>query len=716
MTTDDRDGASGSSPGEKWALAYARAGHPLFPVKPRDKTPLTPHWREDATTDAATILGWLAQHPTMNIGLPTGFAFDVLDVDAKHDGPASLERLCADLGIALPTTATAQTGGGGRHYCFAPHPGLKSGANVFGAKYPGLDIRARGGYIVAPPSTHESGKPYGWLKGLGLLTVDPAPWPPALLGAIAGKRTSARDDGLRGVAEGSRNATMAEWVGRWIARGLNKDDVTARALTRDETNVPPLGVEVVTDMVERLWAAEQAKPKPLYHLTDTGNAERFRDQHRHHARYCPQMREHGWFIYDGTKWVRDARLQVDQWMKETLLGLYEESKSLDGDAGVAMRRWALQCESEVRRQQALRSARSEMVIEATEFDRDPYILNCPNGTLDLWTGERREHRPDDLCTKVTRAAYHPEARDPLWDAFLVEKIPDLATRLWMQKVAGHVLTGDRQEDIVINIHGASRTGKTTFCSALREMLGDYADGANADTFMAGRSEAIHGNRPDLAKLIGLRLVVSAEAEEHMRLNEALVKEVAGCDIITAAAKYENPISFKPTFFWIFYGNHQVKVREEEEAIWNRIRVVPFEVAVEKEHEDQSIRDHLVNDAKAHEAILAWAVEGLRAYHVERLRPLPALVERSTGRYRNKMSILNDFIEAECLRADKAPAGTLRSRYETWFGEQPREYGKSKLGMREWAEKLRALGCEDVKGTGGVRYWLGISLKPRGVAR
>jgi len=143
------------------ALRYAKHGWPVFPCRPGEKAPATPHGFQDATTDLPTIIrSWTAM-PNANIGIATGERSNlaVLDVDPRNGGEETLRealRLHGD----LPETPTAATGGGGQHYFFLlPEGGLKSGPLL-----PGLDLKANGGYVIAAGSLHPSGGVYGWTQ------------------------------------------------------------------------------------------------------------------------------------------------------------------------------------------------------------------------------------------------------------------------------------------------------------------------------------------------------------------------------------------------------------------------------------------------------------------------------------------------------------------------------------------------------------------------
>lgn len=143
------------------ALTYARHGLPVFPCRPDNKAPKTPHGFKDAATNEATIIAWWRRWPEALIGMPTGWASGVwvLDVDFPA-GPASLAHLEAKIG-PLPKTLEQITGSGGRHMFFAMVDGIeiKNSTSKLG---PNLDVRGVGGYVIVAPSIHPSGNRYQW--------------------------------------------------------------------------------------------------------------------------------------------------------------------------------------------------------------------------------------------------------------------------------------------------------------------------------------------------------------------------------------------------------------------------------------------------------------------------------------------------------------------------------------------------------------------------
>jgi hypothetical protein len=165
-----------------WWVTDGRCACPLgadcgspgkHPIGKLDGRWMAPRGVHDATDHRPTIVRWWTLAPDANIGLPAdanGLA--IVDVDPRHQGHLSWLRLQLLLtdhdpeqhgDRPWPTTVVQTTGSGGEHHLFAaPASGIASTKRAFGAAYPGLDTRGRGGYVVAAPSTHASGGVYRW--------------------------------------------------------------------------------------------------------------------------------------------------------------------------------------------------------------------------------------------------------------------------------------------------------------------------------------------------------------------------------------------------------------------------------------------------------------------------------------------------------------------------------------------------------------------------
>jgi len=143
------------------ALDYAARGWPVLPLVHCAKRPLTRRGVSDARTDERALCAWWEQWPTAGVGIATGerSGLVVLDVDPRNGGGTSLRRLQHEHG-GLPSTATVCTGGGGAHVYLRAAGQVRSRVPLPG--YAGLDLKADGGYVAAPPSIHASGRRYEW--------------------------------------------------------------------------------------------------------------------------------------------------------------------------------------------------------------------------------------------------------------------------------------------------------------------------------------------------------------------------------------------------------------------------------------------------------------------------------------------------------------------------------------------------------------------------
>lgn len=226
------------------ALALASLGYRVFPChsvingcctcggkqkcKP-GKHPLTQHGFKDATTDEATIRSWWSQYPYANVAIATGERVWVLDEDLCHGGDKTLAALIAEHG-ALPNTPTVRTGGGGRQFYFRYPEGatIRSRSPVA----VGIDVRGDGGYVVAPPSIHLSGRLYEWEADLDTPLADAPAWlveivadrpatkPVAVMQRLVMGSSEPHDFANHaGAGEGQRNSTLCRLIGVHLSRG-----------------------------------------------------------------------------------------------------------------------------------------------------------------------------------------------------------------------------------------------------------------------------------------------------------------------------------------------------------------------------------------------------------------------------------------------------------------------------------------------------------------
>ena len=351
----------------------------------------------------------------------------------------------------------------------------------------------------------------------------------------------------------------------------------------------------------------------------------------------------------------------------------------------------------------------KLKISMAQLDQHPLWLNTPGTTLDLETGKAWPNRIEDLITKVTGARYDPKATCPKWLAFLERMVPDLEVRAFLQRSVGYSLTDDTSERCLWFFYGIGRNGKSTFLDVMRDMLGDYASNTAASTLMVKS----HGDdrRNDIAILRGARFVSASESEEGQRLAESLIKQLAGGeDKVTARLMYAEFFSFKPTFKIFLATNAKPVIRGTDQAIWDRIHLVPFEVRLSEEQIDRGLAAKLKAER---DGILNWALDGYRAWRAQGLRAPKAVVE-ATAEYRREMDHLGGFIEERCMLLDavSGAAGQVYVAYRDWA-----EANGIRLPMTQKAMSLnlKARGFESKKDGRGVMVWIGLGLKPVGGA-
>lgn len=220
------------------ALLYAQRGWSVLPVQSGGKVPLISGWPNRATTDSATISHWWGdKFPGAGIGIVTGrpSGLVVLDIDGQR-GEGTLRALQEQHG-ELPQTYAVRTGGGGRHLYFAYPPDqlVRNSAGVLG---PGLDIRGDGGFVVAPPSMHQSGNRYQWVMNG---KHDLASLPEWLLKVICDQSglRPASGKGTEKICEGQRNTTLTSLAGAMRRRGMTSESIEAALWAENQARCDP---------------------------------------------------------------------------------------------------------------------------------------------------------------------------------------------------------------------------------------------------------------------------------------------------------------------------------------------------------------------------------------------------------------------------------------------------------------------------------------------
>jgi len=524
----------------------------------------------------------------------------------------------------------------------------------------------------------DTGEKYKWLVGkdVSILQIESLDE----LGLEFRKASTAeRDEGGK-IPEGTRSDTLTELAGTMRARGMSVQAIEAAIRAENQAQCdPPLSEDELERTIfrsVRKWERGElqiveATPPEQYHYTDMGNAARFAVQHHGSIRYCYGWAK--WLGWDGRRWAPDQMGRAEALAKETVRSMYAEaSRTDDKEERKRLSRHAMQTEAAYRITMMMKLARSEegIPVAIESLDVDPWLLNAENGTLDLKTLQLREHRQDDLITKLTPTPYLPDAKAPRWEKFLAEIFDGNEENIgYVQRGLGLSLTGSTREHVLFIPHGRGANGKTTLLEAVRATIGsDYAQRAPVQLLLKKRGETVP---TDVARLRGARFVSATEPDKSKWLAEALVKSLTGGDRLTARFMRQDYFEFQPTHKIWLATNHKPVIKGTDHAIWRRIRLIPFTVIIPEEKQDKDLLEKLKEEAPG---ILAWMVEGLRKYHQDGLSA-PDDVVSATREYQLEMDIVGIFLAECCVEEAGAEvkASELYKTYKRWcddYGQRP----------------------------------------------
>lgn len=276
------------------------------------------------------------------------------------------------------------------------------------------------------------------------------------------------------------------------------------------------------------------------------------------------------------------------------------------------------------------------------MDAVPTLLNTQAGILDLETFETTPHDPLMNMTRITESSYSGQISN-LWSGFLEQVLPDPEVRGYLQRLVGLSLLGHVPEHTLPILKGSGANGKSTFINAVVHALGSYAHTAEPTLFMSNFADA-NAASPALIQLRGKRFVATVETEDGKKLASSLVKHITGGDSITARALHKMPVTFKPSHSAFMATNYTPEVDGTDQALFRRLKIIPFDVVVPKEDRDPNLGRKLEEDA---DSVLTWAVEGLKSYLKDGLQE-PAAISGATTEYQHESDAVGRFISEELV--------------------------------------------------------------------
>ena len=440
-------------------------------------------------------------------------------------------------------------------------------------------------------------------------------------------------------------------------------------------------------------------------FTDITNRDYFLKAFGDKIRYCLMWNK--FLLWNGTCWEIDKKGKVEEDCVDFVHHMYRGLRVInDLQLQKDFEKHLIKSES-FRRIQALvglLKMSKDIKVSDDELDTDNYLFNVNGITLNLKNGKGFPPEPKNLITKKSKFVYDKEAKCPTWDLFLMQIFnQDKDLIRFVQKAMGYSLSGDVTEQCLFILWGTGANGKSTFLNVLQELFGDYACTTGTETFMKKTSEQSN----DLARLKGIRLVTTTEVEQGKSLSESLIKQITGCDEITARFLYGEYFSFKPTFKIFMATNHKPKIRGADNGIWRRIKMIPFTVTIPPEQRDKTLTEKLIAE---NSGILNWLIAGYAMWRKEGLGE-PDAIREANEEYRMDMDAVGTFVN-DCFDIDatlrwRLPNQMLYQTYIKWCNVNNERVMSQKWLTMRMSEK----GFKRMVSNNG-RIWLGLARKPQ----
>jgi DNA primase len=359
-------------------------------------------------------------------------------------------------------------------------------------------------------------------------------------------------------------------------------------------------------------------------------------------------------------------------------------------------------------------AKRWVTVELGDFDVDPMLLNCLNGTLRFYPPgddgparvELHPHDRADRLTKLTACDYDPDAPAPLFQKMIKWAQPDVDRRRYIRQWMGYNLTGDMGEQIFQVWYGPlAANGKSTFGNQCREAIGDYGDTINVETFLdEGQKKRGDQATPDLVRLPGVRLLTAGEPPKGAKINEALINSVTGGDPMNVRDNFRSFFRMTPIFKFTLWCNDLPQIPQGTAGIWRRVKVIPWEQHLKPDERDRDLPRKLRAE---YSGTLAWMVRGLLDW-LDHGFVEPDSVSVASADYKHDSDPLSNFL-TYCTERDpeaRVQSSVLYEVYEAWT----KAVGEYCWKQKGFSQALKAKGLAS-KASNGM-HWLGIRLVRR----
>lgn len=395
-----------------------------------------------------------------------------------------------------------------------------------------------------------------------------------------------------------------------------------------------------------------------YGSSDSGLAQLYSDLYPIH-RYNSTAKM--FYLYDGTRWIPDHEgLSAKHDLKLLCKALLQYAEEISADNYTKA---ISKLGGSTKRNNVLIDIKDNSAFTTGDLDKNDYLLNVENGTLDL-SGDRPillSHHPDMLLSKICRVKYNPNAAGEEWKKFVDDIMLGEKEKIrYLQKIAGLALTGNTQEEKMFILYGpTTRNGKSTYCETLAYLEGEYAANVRPESLSQKNNVDSRQASGDIARLAGIRYCSVAEPRKRMVLDAGIVKNLTGRDGITARHLHEREFTFWPKMTMIMNTNHLPIISDDTLFSSGRVVVVEFLRHFEETEQDRTLKDRL-SSPDSLSGILNWCLEGWCAYQKEGLEPPQSILD-ATAQYRMDSDKIGAFI-SECLLPNDSINTTGKDAY------------------------------------------------------
>lgn len=406
-----------------------------------------------------------------------------------------------------------------------------------------------------------------------------------------------------------------------------------------------------------------------YEWNEMGLAELFSECYENNTRYCPQSK--CWYTYHEGAWRKDiGNMLVSERIKEFMrIMLIYCGEILDEEIRKSYIAFINKMGDRRCRDRIMKDAASVNPIDVIQFDQNPYLINCLNGTYDLKQGIFRSHDWRDFLTMQTNFNYtiRKDCKCKRWEQFIKEICcNDEEKADYLQRALGYSMIGLANEECMFILHGkTTRNGKSTLLNTISHMLGDYSTVAPVSIICkAGNSNAEAAN-PALATLKGRRFVTMSESSQYGKLNEEIIKQLTGGEEISARNLYESQMTFLPQFTLWLSCNDLPAVRDKSLFASDRVRVIEFNRHFTNQEQDKNLKT-MFQSAESMQGIFKWLIDGYTKYCKSGLTMNETMM-RVVKQYEKDNDIILQFIEERCQKDENAftKAKAIYDNFKLW---------------------------------------------------